>query len=156
MTFSWKYSIVLSQENIRVFFLNHDSETWKQSHLLVAFSTCLQKWCNFKSLFCIGKVPDAGKGWEQEEKRVTDNELIGWHHLLNGREFEQTPGDGEGQASLAFCSPWGCKESDRTEWLNNNSKAQDRKCLHTNHINTKIMSIVKLYMLINPVHSGNC
>ena len=47
--------------------------------------------------------------------------MVGWHHRLNGHEFEQTPGDGEGQGSLACCSPWGCKESDTTERLNNNS-----------------------------------
>ena len=47
-----------------------------------------------------------------------------WHHQLNGREFEQTPGDGEGQGSLVCCSPWSCKESDMTEQLNNNFKEQ--------------------------------
>ena len=46
--------------------------------------------------------------------------MVGWHHRLNGHEFEQTLGDGEGQGSLACCSPWGCKESDTTEKLNNN------------------------------------
>ena len=67
----------------------------------------------------IRKDPDAGKDWGQEEEGVTENEMVGWHHWLNGREFEQTPGDGEGQGSLACCSPRGCKESDTTEWLNN-------------------------------------
>ena len=47
--------------------------------------------------------------------------MVGWHHQLNGHEFEQTPGDSEGQGNLACCSPWGHKESDTTEWLNNNS-----------------------------------
>ena len=56
----------------------------------------------------------------QEEKGLTEDELVGWHHQLNGFEFEQTLGDGEGQGSLACCSPWGCKESDTTERLNNN------------------------------------
>ena len=51
---------------------------------------------------------------------MTEDEMVGWHHRLNGHEFEQTPGDGEGQGSLAFCSPWGRKESDTTEQLNNN------------------------------------
>ena len=46
--------------------------------------------------------------------------MVGWHHRFNGHEFEQTPGDNEGQGSLASCSPWVCKESDRTEQLNNN------------------------------------
>ena len=50
---------------------------------------------------------------------MPENEKVGWHHPLNGHEFEQTPGDGEGQESLVYCSPWGCKESDTTEQLNN-------------------------------------
>ena len=62
----------------------------------------------------IRKDPDAGKDWRQEEKGTTKDEMVGWHHWHNGHEFEQTPGDGEGQSSLAYCSPWGCKESDRT------------------------------------------
>ena len=51
---------------------------------------------------------------------MTDEEMVGWHHQSNGHEFEQAPGDGEGQGSLACCSPWGSKESDTTEQLNNN------------------------------------
>ena len=47
--------------------------------------------------------------------------MVGWHHRLNGHEFEHAPGDGRGQGSLACCSPWGHKESDPTEWLNNKS-----------------------------------
>ena len=62
----------------------------------------------------IGKDPDAGKHWRQEEKGTTEDEVVGWHHRLNGHEFEQTPGDGEGQGSLACYSSWGCKESDTT------------------------------------------
>ena len=66
----------------------------------------------------IGKDPDAGKDWGQEEKGVTEDKMIGWHHQHNGHEFEQTPGDSEGQVSLVCLSPWGCKESDMTERLN--------------------------------------
>ena len=55
-----------------------------------------------------GKDPDAGKDSGQE-KRVIDNEMVGWHHQLNGHEFEQTLGDGEGQRSLVCCSPGGCR-----------------------------------------------
>ena len=66
----------------------------------------------------IGKDPDAGKGWRQEEKGMTEDEMVGWHHQLNGHEFEQTPRVGDGQGSLACCSPWGCKESHMTERLN--------------------------------------
>ena len=65
----------------------------------------------------IGKVPDAGKDWRQEEKGTTEDDMVGWHHWLNGHKFEQTPGIGDGQGSLACCSPWGRKESDTTEWL---------------------------------------
>ena len=62
----------------------------------------------------IGKDPDAGKAWGQEEKGVTEDEMFGWHYQLNGPELEQTPGDSEGQRSLACCSPWDCKELDMT------------------------------------------
>ena len=65
----------------------------------------------------IEKDPDAGKDWRQE-KGTTEDERAGWHHRLNGHEFEQAPGVGDGQGSLVCCSPWGCKELDITEWLN--------------------------------------
>ena len=52
---------------------------------------------------------------------MTEDEMVGWHHGLNGHEFEQTPGDGEGQGSLVCCSPWGHKESDMTEQITNNN-----------------------------------
>ena len=55
-----------------------------------------------------------GKDRRQEEKGMTDDEMVGWHHRLNGREFEQAQGDGEGQGSLTCCSPWGWEESDMT------------------------------------------
>ena len=57
----------------------------------------------------IGKDPDAGKDWRQEEKGTREDEIIGWHHLLSGHEFEQASGVGDGQGSLACCSPWGAK-----------------------------------------------
>ena len=65
----------------------------------------------------IGKDSDAEKDWRQE-KGTIENEMVGWHHWLNGYEFEQAPGVGHGQGSLACCSPWGHKESDTTEQLN--------------------------------------
>ena len=74
---------------------------------------------NAKSQF-IGKDPDAGKNWRLEEKGMTENEIVWWHHWLNGHEFEQDPGDNEGQGSLVCCSPWGHKESDTAERLTNN------------------------------------
>ena len=67
------------------------------------------------------KDPDGGKDWGQEDKGATRDKMVGCHHQSNGHEFEQARGDGEGQGSLACCSPWGCKESDTTERLNNNS-----------------------------------
>ena len=66
----------------------------------------------------IGKYTDSGKDWRQEEKGMSENEMVGWHHWLDGHEFEQAVGVGDGQGSLACCSPWGSKESDTTEWLN--------------------------------------
>ena len=61
----------------------------------------------------------AGKDRRQEEKEATEDEIVGWHHQLNGHEFEQTPGDSEGQRSLPCCRPRDCKRSDTTGWLNN-------------------------------------
>ena len=66
----------------------------------------------------IGKDSDAGKDWGQEETGVTEDEMAGWNHRLNGHESEQALGVGDGQGSLACCSPWGHKELDTTEWLN--------------------------------------
>ena len=73
-----------------------------------------------------GKDLNAGKDWGQEEKWVTEDEVVGWHHQLNGHAFEQTPGDGERQGNLACCSPWGHKESDTTERLKNNGNVRQK------------------------------
>ena len=64
------------------------------------------------------KNPDAGKDWKQEKKGMTEDEMVRWHHQLNGHEFDYAQGVGDGQGSLACCSPWGHKESDTTEQLN--------------------------------------
>ena len=66
----------------------------------------------------IWKDLEAGKDWRQEEKGTSEDEMVGWHHELFGHEFEQTLGVGDGQGSLACCSPWRCKESDMTKQLN--------------------------------------
>ena len=66
----------------------------------------------------IGKDPDAGKDWGQEEKGTTEDEMFGWHHWFDGHELEQALAVGDGQGSLACCSSWGHKELDMTEWLN--------------------------------------
>ena len=79
-----------------------------------------------KSWF-IGKDTDVGKDWGQE-KEVTEDETVGWHHWLNGHEFEQTSEDREEQGSLPYCCPWGCKELDMRLSLNN--KEQDSSLWH--------------------------
>ena len=73
-----------------------------------------------------GNDPDVGEDWGQEEKGATGDELVGWYHRLNGQEFEQTVGDGEEQGGLGCCHPWGHKESDTTEQLNNKKMVRCR------------------------------
>ena len=67
----------------------------------------------------IGKDPEAGKDWGQQEKGTTEDEMVGWHHRLNGHKFEQALGASDRQGSLTCCSPWGRKQLDMTKWLNN-------------------------------------
>ena len=67
-----------------------------------------------KSLL-VGKDSDAGRDWGQEEKKTTENEMVGGHHRLDGHKFEQAPGVGDGQESLPCCSSWGHKELDMTQ-----------------------------------------
>ena len=75
----------------------------------------------------IGKDPDAGLERGQEQKRVIEDAMVGWHHWFNGHEFEQTLGYSEGQGSLVCCSSWGHKDSDTTEQLNNNNNVWNKK-----------------------------
>ena len=75
----------------------------------------------------IGNDPDAGKDCRQEETWVTEDEMVGWHHLLNGHESEQTLGDSKGQGNLVCCSSWGHKASDTTEQLNNKIQLASRE-----------------------------
>ena len=75
-------------------------------------------WLPHVKSWLIGKDPDAGRDWGQEEKEMTENEMAGWHHWLNGHEFEWTLRIGDGQGGLACCDSWGHKESDTTERLN--------------------------------------
>ena len=75
-------------------------------------------WPPHAKSWLIGKDSDAGRDWGQEEKGTTEDEMAGWHHRLDGREFERTPGVGDGQGGLACCSSWSHKESDTTEQLN--------------------------------------
>ena len=94
--------------------------TNKQSYINsweTTFAEALILWPPDVKSRLIGKDPDAGNDWGQEEKGVTEDEMVGWHHWLNGHEFR----DGEGQGSLACCSPQGHKDSDMTQQLNNNN-----------------------------------
>ena len=75
-------------------------------------------WPPHMKSWLIGKDPDAGRDWGQEEKGTTEDEMAGWHHRLNGHEFEWTPGVGDGQGGLACWDSWGHKELDTTERLN--------------------------------------
>ena len=77
-------------------------------------------WLSDAKNWLIGKDPNARKDWRWE-KGTTEDEMVGWCHQLNGHEFEHAPGDGEGQGSLVYCSPWGHKDSCTTERLNNNN-----------------------------------
>ena len=86
------------------------------------------------------KDPDAGKDWRWEEKGTTVDQKAGWHHWLDGHEFEQAPGAGDRQESLACYSPWGHKESDTTEWLNWTELSWtvaglERRSVHSNYSN---------------------
>ena len=75
-----------------------------------------------------GKDPDGGKDWRQEEKGPTEDEIVGWHHPLDGQEFEQVPGIVDGQGSLVCYSPWGHKELDMTEWMNWTALKNNHNC----------------------------
>ena len=75
-------------------------------------------WPPHAKSWLIGKDPDVGKGWRQEEKGTTEDEMAGWHHQLNGHEFGWTLGVGDGQGGLACCDSWGRKKSDTIEWVN--------------------------------------
>ena len=92
-------------------------ELWYWRRLLRALMLKL-KLQYFAKSWLIGKDPDAGKDWRWEEKGMTEDEMVGWHHRLNGHEFGWTLGVGDRQGGLACYGPWGHKESDTTEQLN--------------------------------------
>ena len=77
----------------------------------------------------IGKYSDTGRDWGQEEKETTEDEMAGWHHRLNGHEFEWTLGVGDGQGGLLYCDSWGHKELDMTERLNWTERVGSSYCL---------------------------
>ena len=92
---------------------------------------CLILWLPHAKSWLIGKDSDAGRGWEQEEKGMTENEMARWHHWLDGHESEWTLGVGDGQGGLACCDSWGRKESDTTERLNWTEHAVVQFVCHT-------------------------
>ena len=97
----------------------------------------------------IGKDPDAGKDWRQEEKGTTEDEMVGWHHRLSGHELGQTPGDGEGQEGLECCSPWGLKKEDMTRQLNNNSLKHRRyNYIGKTHASSSVQCLLLLLLLL--------
>ena len=94
------------------------------------------------------KDPDAGKDWRQEEKEMTEDEMVGWHHQLNRYEFEQALGVGDRQGSLVCCSPWGHRESDMTEWLN---KLYNNKMLQRIHTRGIVCCVLSCSVMSNYV-----
>ena len=104
-----------------VFFGRNDTE----AETLVIWPPHVKSWL-------IGKDSDAGRDWGQEEKGTIEDEMAGWHHWLNGRESEWTPGVGDGQGGLACCDLWGRKESDTTEQLNWTELKFEGFLLHSN------------------------
>ena len=104
------------------------AKSWTQ---LWNFDSCISK----VTVLCFSiLVPSAERDWGQEEKGTTEDEMAGWHHLLDGQEFGWTLGLGDGQGGLACCSPWGHKESDTTEQLNwTEPSACSRNPLMTKH-----------------------
>ena len=86
--------------------------------------------------------------WWWQEKGITEDEMVGWHHRLKGLEFEQTPCDSEGHGSLVCCSPWGCKDMDMAKWLNNN-KQQNKTKSDTYSMNFPVVSEL---LVIGTIH----
>ena len=107
-----------------------------------------------------GKDSDAGRDWGQEEKRTTEDEMAGWHHWLDGRESEWTPGVGDGQGVLVRCNSWDHKELDTTEWLNWTELthfvewSKSKTLVAPRKLMTKLDSIVKIrdITLLTKVH----
>ena len=95
-----------------IFIVRTDAEAEAEAPIL---------WAPDMKSWLIGKEPGAGKGWGQEKKRATEDEMVGWHHLFKGHWVWVNSGDSEEQGSLACCSPWGFKESDTTKQLNKNN-----------------------------------
>ena len=91
-------------------------------HVLVIVNNAAMNNGMHVSFSILGKT--LGKDWRQKEKRAAEDEMVGWHHWLNGHELAQNLGDSGGQGGLLCCIPWGCKELDMTKWLKNNSRGR--------------------------------
>ena len=91
---------------------------FKGKHLKIFLCFLTSFWPPDAKSWLTGKDPDAGKDWGQEEKGTTEDEMVGWHHWLDGHGFGWTPGVGDGQGGLVCCGSWGRKESDMTKRLN--------------------------------------
>ena len=101
-------------------------------------------------------IGNAGKDWRQEEKGTTEDEMVWWHQWLNGHEFQSTLGVGNGQGGLACCSPWGCKESDMTEWLNWTELIAGSQCYNSfTHHAFEIHHLVQSLQPPSVVGTGN-
>ena len=123
-------------------------------------------WPPHAKSWLIGKDFNAGRDWGQEEKGMTEDEMAGWHHWLDGRKSEWTPGVGDRQGGLACCDSWGHKKSDMTEQLNWTELLVALTALHCNHVlfpslGSRICkvgaihseNIIKLYLLrMNALH----
>ena len=118
MTCAWVLLLFITRLLLRRIWANLiDMECWTNVSASL-FQSLLQIFKTAKKSWLIGKDSDAGRDWGQEEKGTTEDEMAGWHHWLDGREFEWTPGVGDGQGGLACRDSGGHKESDMTEQLN--------------------------------------
>ena len=105
--------------------------------LKILWPTHLKNWV-------LGKDPDARQDWRREEKGMTEDEMVGWHHWLDGHEFEQAPGVGDRQGILACCSTWGNKELDTTERLN----WTELKALSSDWNIFKLLLLLLLFLIV--------
>ena len=103
-------------------------------------------WPPDAKIWLIGKDPDAGKDWGQEEKGTTEDEMVGWHHRLDGHGFWWTLGAGDGQGGLACCGSWGHKESDTTEQLNWKYRTRNGILIHRTLSGTTLNCLLILDM----------
>ena len=115
----------------------------------VAEAETLMLWPPDVKNWVIWKDPDAEKDWRQEEKGMTEDEMVGWHHRLNGHEFEQAPGVGDGQGSLACCSPWACKELTRLSNWTTATKLESNEKQKVSLLFNSITSVCKNHLFFN-------